>query len=192
MEGISSVTEGSVLRVLNGIDRSTIQLGNPQDDSALSFENLLSDGEQARVAEEVQIANRNVSVTGREIKQSMDKDDYLKLLITQLQNQDPTSPMEDREFIAQMAQFSSLEQMTNMNAGFQNLATMLSAGQATAMLGKDVEVIVNGNVISGRVQEVTRGDYPQVLVNGVYFDLSDVSRVRETLKESANGKEASL
>ena len=50
----------------------------------------------------------------------LNKDTFLKLLITQMQNQDPLNPMEDREFIAQMAQFTSLEQMQNLN---QNLNT---------------------------------------------------------------------
>ncbi|SDK45434.1 flagellar hook assembly protein FlgD [Natronincola ferrireducens] len=46
---------------------------------------------------------------------NLDKDAFLNLLVTQLKNQDPLNPMEDRDFIAQMAQFSALEQMQNLN-----------------------------------------------------------------------------
>ncbi|MER2105571.1 MAG: flagellar hook assembly protein FlgD [Solibacillus sp.] len=73
---------------------------------------------------------------------ALGKDAFLKILITQLQNQDPTSPMDDKEFIAQMAQFSSLEQMQNMTTAMENL---LSSQQQTQMMsytnfiGKEVK-----------------------------------------------------
>lgn len=70
------------------------------------------------------------------------KDDFLKILITQLQNQDPANPMDDREFIAQMAQFSSLEQMTNMNTAIQNFVSLQSSQnlvQHSELIGKQVK-----------------------------------------------------
>lgn len=59
------------------------------------------------------------------------KDAFLKLLITQLQHQDPTNPMDDREFISQMAQFSSLEQMQNMT---KTMESLLASQQQTQMM----------------------------------------------------------
>lgn len=59
----------------------------------------------------------------------MGKDDFMKLLIAQLQNQDPTNPMQDTEFIAQMAQFSSLEQTTNLTAAFERFAEAQNQSQ---------------------------------------------------------------
>ena len=154
--------------------RATVQIGQQQ------ISNTLSDSDRLRVEESVRLSNLENQVQyGREMKQVMDKDDFLKILITQLQNQDPTAPMEDREFIAQMAQFSSLEQMTNLSQNFERLSAMLTSGNALNVLGKEVDLIVNGDMITGQVSEVTRGDFPQVLVNGRYFDFSDIQRVRE-------------
>lgn len=70
------------------------------------------------------------------------KDAFLKLLITQLQNQDPTKPMDDKEFIAQMAQFSSLEQMQNMTTAMGNLLEMQKQSQLMdykSFIGNEVE-----------------------------------------------------
>lgn len=76
------------------------------------------------------------------------KDEFLKILIVQLQNQDPLNPMDDKEFIAQMAQFTALEQM-------QNVAKAAQMQQATLMIGNYVKAEVNGDngqeIIYGKV-----------------------------------------
>lgn len=69
---------------------------------------------------------RNDRKTGNGV---MGKDDFMKLLIAQLQNQDPTNPMQDTEFIAQMAQFSSLEQSMNLTTAFEKFAEAQNQSQ---------------------------------------------------------------
>jgi flagellar basal-body rod modification protein FlgD len=127
-----------------------------------------------------QADNFNRALNGTRVAtDGLGKDDFLKILITQLTNQDPTEPMEDREFIAQMAQFSTLEQMTNLSSEFEKLGGLLQSGQAMSVLGKTVDIILGAATVTGQVDEVTGGDYPQVLVNGFYYDFGNVQRVRQ-------------
>ncbi|MDG0812429.1 flagellar hook assembly protein FlgD [Cohnella rhizosphaerae] len=65
------------------------------------------------------------------------KDQFMKILLTQLQNQDPMQPMQDKDFIAQMATFSSLEQTMNMATELHSLSQ--SAALASSLIGKQVE-----------------------------------------------------
>ncbi len=58
-------------------------------------------------------------------KQNMDQDQFLHILITQMQNQDPMNPMQDQEFIAQMAQFSQVEQTASMNTKLEDMTELL-------------------------------------------------------------------
>jgi flagellar basal-body rod modification protein FlgD len=77
---------------------------------------------------------------------SLGKDDFLKILMTQLQNQDPLNPMQDQDFISQMATFSSLEQMTNLNTSMDNFvksAVQNQFMQASSMIGKTVTYLDN-------------------------------------------------
>jgi flagellar basal-body rod modification protein FlgD len=111
--------------------------------------------------------------------QSLGRDDFLKLLVTQLSYQDPTAPMEDKEFIAQMAQFSSLEQMTNMASDFSRLAAIITGNEAASAIGKSVEIMEGDNTVQGTVKAVTRGGAPQILVNGNYYQWSQVTKIFE-------------
>ena len=72
-----------------------------------------------RLNKEEKLGLKGIEV--RETPKQLGKDDFLKLLITQLSQQDPTSPMKDQDFIAQMAQFSSLEQMKNISSGISRM-----------------------------------------------------------------------
>jgi flagellar basal-body rod modification protein FlgD len=110
-------------------------------------------------------------------QQNLGKDDFLKILITQLSYQDPTAPMQDKEFIAQMAQFSTLEQMTGMAKDFNKLTLMLMGNEANSALGKNVELIEGDRTVQGMVQAVTKGEAPQVLVNGSFYDWDQVIKV---------------
>lgn len=137
----------------------------------------MSASEKFAVENEVNNFNKMNAVNGRKVNNQLGKDDFLKLLITQLSNQDPTNPMENTEFIAQMAQFSSLEQMTNMSTSFTQLANTLSASEASTTVGKRVEVQLEGATISGVVEAATRGQSPMVQINGNFYDLEKISKI---------------
>jgi flagellar basal-body rod modification protein FlgD len=88
---------------------------------------------------------------------SLDKDAFLKLLVTQLQNQDPMSPMDDTQFLSQLAQFSSLEQMQSISTGFDGLSKSSVATQAFALIGKTIDYAdpSSDTPITGKVDKVT-------------------------------------
>ena len=136
----------------------------------------LSAEDQSKVNQRVHDFNHKLN-PGRKPQQNLGKDDFLKILITQLSYQDPSAPMEDKEFIAQMAQFSSLEQMTSMAADFAKLTAMITGTEASSALGRNVELADGERVVQGTVKAVTRGENPQVMVNGVNYNWSQVHKV---------------
>jgi flagellar basal-body rod modification protein FlgD len=137
---------------------------------------MLSSQDQSELEKLVRDHNLK-TISTREPKKEMGRDDFLKLLVTQLSYQDPMAPMEDKEFIAQMAQFSSLEQMTAMAKDFNKLTSIISGNEASAALGKSVELVEGEELVQGKIQAVTRGDTPQVLVNGTFYNWDKVSKV---------------
>ena len=141
------------------------------------FNPTLSAQEQAKLSMQVDAYNKSLAVNGRTTSQSLGKDDFLKLLITQLSNQDPTDPMDNTEFIAQMAEFSSLEQITNLNSNFEKMNSMLNASQALGTIGKTVTLNVGDSAATGVVEAVTYGNNPQVKVGNMYYDLKQIEAV---------------
>ncbi|WP_151059953.1 flagellar hook assembly protein FlgD [Borreliella turdi] len=112
-------------------------------------------------------------------KVNLGKDDFLKLLVTQLRYQDPTNPMKDKEFIAQMAQFSALEQMTNMSKSFEKLSSSLEGRRDLDLLGKVIKFqrVDGGGIVEGRVTSIKTGAIPQVMVNGNYYVYKNILSV---------------
>ncbi len=104
------------------------------------------------------------------------KSDFLKLLIAQIQNQDPMKPMEDTQFIAQMAQLNAVEQLTAMNNQLTEFLNAQALSQASALIGKTVEAMApDGSVINGIVQEVRiQQGKPILVVNGKSVSPADV------------------
>jgi flagellar basal-body rod modification protein FlgD len=143
---------------------------------SVAFNPILSSEDKFELNRFVNEFNAKINPT-RKAQQSLGKDDFLKILITQLSYQDPTAPMQDKEFIAQMAQFSTLEQMTGMAKDFAKLTAMLSGNEASSSLGKNVELINGDDIVQGEVKAVTRGDIPQILVNGNFYNWEQVIKV---------------
>lgn len=110
--------------------------------------------------------------------QVLGQQDFLKLLAAQMTAQDPLNPQTDSQFIAQMAQFSSLEQSRTMQEDVARL-------QAYGLLGKTVEVQVTPETsLAGSVTAVQiESGRPKLLVEGESFDLEQVVSVRPVLEE---------
>ena len=101
----------------------------------------------------------------RETKATLSQDDFLKLLTVQLQHQDPLKPMEDAQFMGQMAQFASLEQTKQLTTTVGNLSSLLTLGSAQQFLGKNVTIDDNGTEVTGTVAGVVMdAGVPKVLV----------------------------
>ena len=122
-------------------------------------------------------------------QQTLTQNDFLKLLVAQMENQDPMSPQSDTDMAAQMAQFTSLTQSTAMSGS-------LSALQANSLIGSTVTVQTDstGDTTSGVVTSVALGaassdGTPQILINGTAYDLSSVVSVTPTVTTPATNSQ---
>jgi flagellar basal-body rod modification protein FlgD len=100
---------------------------------------------------------------------SLGKDQFLKLFVAQLQHQDPMNPMNDSEFMAQMASFSTLEQVSNLAAANERMAASMTSNSAVGLIGRTVTYLdENDQLHTGKVDKVTTaGGEPLLTVDGV-------------------------
>jgi flagellar basal-body rod modification protein FlgD len=92
------------------------------------------------------------------------KDQFLKLFVAQLQHQDPMNPMQDQDFMGQMASFSTLEQVTNMAGANEAMAASLKLNQSVGLIGRTVSWTDAAKVShTGVVEKVSQQDGSPVL-----------------------------
>lgn len=98
----------------------------------------------------------------------MGKDDFLKLLVGQLRNQNPMDPSGSQDFIQQMTMFSTLEQVTNLAAASQRNEDALATQQAVSLIGRTVTYVkADGTSAQGAVERVTfEGGIPHLTIGG--------------------------
>jgi flagellar basal-body rod modification protein FlgD len=130
------------------------------------------------------ITNTNTNATTPAVKpasQLLGKDDFLKLLVGQLQHQDPLAPSDDQQWIGQMAAFSQLEQVSNMAASTEKIVDTLNTNGALSLIGRTVTYLdPQGGSHTGKVDTVDMADgVASLTVDGVAgIDSGSVTQVK--------------
>lgn len=134
----------------------------------------------------------------RTVGMQNDSNTFLTLMLKQMENQDPTQPVDNTQWLSQLAQYSSLEQMTKMNSGLENCAKYINAmyedmnlnseiSQTLSMIGKDVTLAIpneedprNPIYVSGNVTEASFEDGTgKIKVGDKYYSIAEVVSIRE-------------
>ena len=135
----------------------------------------------SNLAPEIQQALKGITI--KQNRQTLNQDDFLKLLTVQLQNQDPLKPMEDAQFMGTMAQFASLEQTRELTKTLGDFTKSQILNSAQIYLGRQVTLDVldqSGNVVAGTVSAVkVVGGVPQITIGGKDYATASVMEIKE-------------
>lgn len=126
----------------------------------------------------------------REPIKTLDKDAFLQIMIAQLRYQDPSSPMDSSKFIEQMAAFTTLEQITNLNSHMEKLYSLQQFSQASSLMGCEVTLVNGEEPLTGTVERVTMGEKDiKLWVSGMPYTLEQVIAVE---RRATDGSEELL
>jgi flagellar basal-body rod modification protein FlgD len=110
--------------------------------------------------------------------------DFMNLLVTQLRNQNPLEPMDNQDMSAQLAQFSELQQLEDMNSSFGDVLESIQRSYASSLIGKDVSFSTTGSgdaaeSMSGEVEEIVMNGEIELIIGDRHVSLADVLSVRD-------------
>lgn len=107
---------------------------------------------------------------------SLTLQDFMRVLMTQLTYQDPLKPMDNQEFMAQIAQFTTLQQTQELNTSMQALVLNQAAQQSVGLIGRTVSVVTGTSTVSGTVTSIDlSGTTPQLSVRTTTGTLPNIS-----------------
>jgi len=136
------------------------------------------------VTSPISALNSTDSLSG--VSNALTQKDFLQLMVTQMQNQNPLDPQSDTQMAAEMAQFTSLQQSSAMS-------TSLAMMQADSLLGSTVNIQVDSHTLTNGVVQgvVLQNGTPQILVNGSAYNLNQVISVAPTVVNPAAANQGS-
>ena len=138
------------------------------------------------------VSNVPTSNVTTEITKELGKYDFLKILAAELTNQDPTNPTDNKDFIAQLAQFSTLEQIQNMSESFEsldesltnylekqeNINESLMVVQSAGLIGKTAVGQVDGKDVEGKVESIVITDsVPYAVIGENRVPVNSISKI---------------
>ena len=127
-------------------------------------------------------AYKTGSADGKSGTDALGKDDFLKLLLVQLENQDPLNPMDNTAMIAQLAQFTSLEQMQNLNTQLQTFRQEQALMSSMSLTGKMAKLTLSdGSVVEGMIDKVrVEGGKTILTIGETEYNMEDVVSIELT------------
>lgn len=119
--------------------------------------------------------------TGSSAKNTLSRQDFLNIMISEMSHQDPMNPVDNQQFLNQLTQLESLQATTSLSEGIKSLLAIQQIGAASALIGKNVEgKDPNGAAVVGKVEKVVvQSGSAFVVVNGTSLALGNVTTVQE-------------